>query len=192
MNKFFNLNVFDMNRNFDPSKDKYITARTIRTYKLINESEKEERIEKTRLVCKGFQDKREDLLTYSSTADKSIVYLMIMYALNKNFNVYKGDVKTAFLHADMEEGEDIFVELPDDIYNKFKDKLNGKRILRLLKAMYGLKDAPRQFNKYLKKRLESMGWTEIYESVFIYKNNDIVDGIITTHVDDLLLLCSSD
>ena len=53
--------------------------------------------------------------------------------------------------------------------------------------MYGLKDAPRKFNKYMKKKLELMGWIEIYESVFIYIKNNEVEGIITSHVDDLLL-----
>ena len=58
--------------------------------------------------------------------------------------------------------------------------------------MYGLKDAPRQFNKYMKKKLELMGWIEIYESVFIYIKNNEVEGIITSHVDDLLLFSSKE
>ena len=48
------------------------------------------------------------------------------------------DVKTAFLHADLEE--DIYMQQPEGYEVKGKEKL----VCRLKKSLYGLKQAPRQ------------------------------------------------
>jgi len=85
--KFVKLNVFDFNKIYNSDKDPPpIKTRLIRTFKLVSEGLKEERIPKTRFVCKGFQDDRlnNNLLTYSPTSDKNIINIIMMYILNNN------------------------------------------------------------------------------------------------------------
>ena len=59
------------------------------------------------------------------------------------------DVKTAFLHSDLED--EIYVQQPQGFEVKGKEKL----VCKLQKSLYGLKQAPRQwykkFDSFMKK-----------------------------------------
>ena len=50
----------------------------------------------------------------------------------------QGDVTAAFLHADIEEGEEVFVEMPRGF------RQDGK-VLKLKKTLYGCRQSPELF-----------------------------------------------
>lgn len=85
------------------------------------------------------------------------------------------DVKTAFLHGEVEE--DIFTEPPDGFPEK-----PGK-VLKLNKALYGLKQAPRQWYKCLTKALIRLGWTVLESDSSVFKHSKGL--FLTIWVDDL-------
>ena len=99
------------------------------------------------------------------------------------------DVKTAFLNGDLDE--EIYMEMPE-LPPGFSIPNEGK-VLRLRKAIYGLKQAARQWNKKINDTLLKMGFTRTYSDggVYIYRrqegNTDIV-VILTLYVDDMLIM----
>ena len=72
-----------------------------------------------------------------------ICVMMIMYGWNAEIV----DVETAFLYGDLEET--IFMKVPDgyEIVNKDKKIDSSKQCMRLIKTIYGLTQAARQFFK---------------------------------------------
>ncbi|GJS53789.1 retrovirus-related pol polyprotein from transposon TNT 1-94 [Tanacetum coccineum] len=65
------------------------------------------------------------------------IKIFIANAATKNMIIYQMDVKTAFLHGDLQE--EVFVRQPEG----FEDQDNPTHVYRLKKALYGLKQAPR-------------------------------------------------
>ena len=62
----------------------------------------------------------------------------------------QGDVTAAFLHADFEEGEEVFVEMPRGF------RQDGK-VLKFKKTLYGCRQSPRAFQKYLVAKMDACG-----------------------------------
>jgi hypothetical protein len=67
----------------------------------------------------------------------------------------QGDVTCAFLHANLEPGETVYVDMPVGFNSKSK---NGKRqVLKLNKTLYGLRQSSRVFWKYITEKLKKCG-----------------------------------
>jgi len=67
----------------------------------------------------------------------------------------QGDITCAFLHADLEPGENVYVDMPLGFAQYSKDRT--KKCLKLKKTLYGLQQSPRAFWKYITKKLETCG-----------------------------------
>uniref|UniRef100_A0A0G4HDZ3 Reverse transcriptase Ty1/copia-type domain-containing protein n=1 Tax=Chromera velia CCMP2878 TaxID=1169474 RepID=A0A0G4HDZ3_9ALVE len=72
--------------------------------------------------------------------------------------------------------------LPVEVY----PGLRASVFVRIQRAVYGLKDAPKVYTSYFKKKVSSLGWTEIAESILVRKNKkgEIV-ALLVMRVDDL-------
>ena len=66
----------------------------------------------------------------------SSIRVSLSLAARLNFEVEKLDVKTAFLHGDLEE--EIYMQQPEGFEVKGKENL----VCKLKKSLYGLKKAP--------------------------------------------------
>nr|GEW70111.1 hypothetical protein [Tanacetum cinerariifolium] len=73
---------------------------------------------------------------------------------HKSFPIYQMDVKTAFLNGPLKE--EVYVAQP----NGFVDPDHPKKVYRLRKALYRLKQAPRTWYDELSKFLTSKGFTK--------------------------------
>ena len=95
---------------------------------------------KARLVVKGFgQRKGFDFdEIFSPVVKMSSIRTVLGIAVSMNLEVEQLDVKTAFLHGDLEE--EIYMEQLEG----FIDKGNDQLVCKLKKSLYGLKQAPRQ------------------------------------------------
>jgi len=67
----------------------------------------------------------------------------------------QGDITCAFLHADLEENEKVYVDMPAGFsqYGKNAKKMSFK----LKKTLYGLRQSLRAFWKYITANLQAVG-----------------------------------
>ena len=80
--------------------------------------------------------------TYAPVVQWTTVRLLLILEVLLKLKSKQGDVTAAFLHATLDEKEKIYVEMPVG----FRD--SGK-VLKLKKTLYGLRQSPREFWKYL-------------------------------------------
>ena len=93
---------------------------------------------KARLVARGFvQREGIDFEVFAPVARMESVRLLLALAAAKDWRVHHMDVKSAFLNGEL--AETVFVRQPPG----FAVKGEKHRVLRLRKALYGLRQAPR-------------------------------------------------
>ena len=130
---------------------------------------------KVRLVARGdLQDPSTYNETYASTCQRKAVMLLLSLANQRNWEISTADISPAFLYGDLDEP--IFMELPD-----------GK-IVRLLKSIYGLKQAAYKFKEHLHENLVKIGFKplETDSSVYYLSDSDGRVVYLTSHEDYLL------
>jgi hypothetical protein len=99
---------------------------------------------KARLVVKGFQQKEgiDFNEIFSPVVKMTTIRLVLSIVAAEGLHLEQLDVKTTFLHGDLDE--DIYMTQPEGFQVKGKENL----VCKLKKSLYGLKQAPRQW--YLK------------------------------------------
>jgi hypothetical protein len=94
------------------------------------------------------------------------------------------DVKTAFLHGDLEE--EIYKVQPEGFEAKGKEH----KVCKLKKSLYGLKQAPRQWYKKFDSFMVGQGYTRTYANHCVYvrkfPNGKFI--ILLLYVDDMLIV----
>jgi hypothetical protein len=95
---------------------------------------------KARLVGKGYNQKEgEDFFdTYLPVARLTTIRVLFSLATSYSLLVHQMDVKTVFLNGELEE--EIYIDQPDDFAVKGQEGM----VCKLLKKIYGLKQAPKQ------------------------------------------------
>src|SRR5438132_10638062 len=103
------------------------------------------------LVAKGYTQKEgEDFFdTYSPVARLTTIRVLLLLAASHDLLVHQMDVKTAFLNGELEEK--IYMEQPDGFIVHDQE---GK-VCKLLKSLYGLEQAPKQWYEKFDKTLTS-------------------------------------
>ena len=135
---------------------------------------------KARLMARGFSQKHginyEQTFTLTMRLDALRVLLAI--AAKKGWKVHQMDVVSAFLAGELKEK--IFLKVPEPLKHIF-----GKYV-RILKSLYGLKQAARVWYLLLSSFFESIGFKSLPTdpSIMINKANGVIVGI---HVDDMAL-----
>jgi hypothetical protein len=88
--------------------------------------------------------------TYAPVVQWTTIRLMLILEVLLGLKSKQGDITAAFVHADVEEGENIYVEMP----RGFK---KNRKVLKLKKTLYGLRQSPRAFWLYLTEKMEACG-----------------------------------
>jgi ATP-binding cassette subfamily B (MDR/TAP) protein 1 len=141
---------------------------------------------KARLVMKGFGQKKgidfEEI--FSPMVKMSSIRVVLGLAASLNLEVEQLDVKTAFLHGDLDE--EIYMEQPERFEAKGKEQL----VCKLKKSLYGLKQAPRQWYKKFDSFMVDHGYarTTSDHCVFMkrFPNGNFI--ILLLYVDDMLIV----
>lgn len=155
-------------------------------YKLKTENNSSQPKYKARLVVKGFSQKKgidfEEI--FSPVVKMSSIRVVLGLAASLNLEVEQLDVKTAFLHGDLEE--EIYMEQPEGFKVKGKENL----VCRLKKSLYGLKQAPRQWYKKFDSFMMTQGYTRTSADhcVFMKKHSNDDFIILLLYVDDMLIV----
>lgn len=170
---------------------------------------------KARLVARGFSqisgiDFQE---TFAPVSRLSSIRTMIAVAVEEKMKIDQLDVTTAYLNGELEEN--ILMEKPENLEkylskiisqdrdpsvtikakNMLKCLKNGKKakVCRLKKAIYGLKQAGRQWYEKLNQVLIKMGFISSSADPCIYvlkKGREKV--IVAVYVDDILIAYSQE
>lgn len=136
---------------------------------------------KARLVVKGFTQKEgiDYTETFSPVARYGSIRFMLAMAVKYKLKIEQMDAVTAFLQGEL--SEEIYLSQPEE----FNDGTN--KVCRLKKAIYGLKQASREWNKKLDQKLREYGLKRSRIDPCIYHN---IDGksmlFVAVYVDDLL------
>jgi hypothetical protein len=169
-----------------PSDRKAIGLRWCYAYKFNPDGSIIKGKEKARLVAQGFSQRPEDYgSTYSPVAKITSIRIALAYAAHYDLEILSFDVKTAFLHA----------KLSTIIYCKqipgFPEP-DSSTVLRLLVALYGLRQSSYEFYTLLRKLMIRLGMTrcEVDHAVFYGRWSSPPDPSIQMPPDgdDLLLL----
>lgn len=136
---------------------------------------------KARLVVKGCSQRKgiDYEETYSPVVRYSSIRFLMSLAAEYKLEIDQMDAVSAFLQGDLEE--EIYMVQPEGFNN-------GSKVCKLNKAIYGLKQASRAWNKKLDGVLVQLGFQRSTVDECIYfniKNGEIV--IIAVYVDDILI-----
>ncbi|GKD31309.1 putative ribonuclease H-like domain-containing protein, partial [Tanacetum coccineum] len=118
---------------------------------------------------------------FAPVARIEAIRLFLAYASFMGFLVYQMDVKSAFLYGTIEE--EVYVTQPLG----FKDPDHPDKVYKVVKALYGLHQAPRAWYETLANYLLSNGFKrgKIDQTLFIKKQKgDIL--LVQVYVDDII------
>ncbi|GJR27836.1 putative ribonuclease H-like domain-containing protein [Tanacetum coccineum] len=109
------------------------------------------------------------------------IRLFLAYAYFMGFLVYQMDVKSAFLYGTIEE--EVYVTQPLG----FKDPDHPNKVYKVVKALYGLHQAPRAWYKTLASYLLGNGFKrgKIDHTLFIKKKKEDI-LLVQVYVDDII------
>ena len=138
---------------------------------------------KARLVAKGYTQVYGDSYTdtYAPTPGRESLRMLLSLAAKYRLKTFQGDVTTAFLNGRMDEK--VYVNSIAGL----PDIPNGYGI-PLLKALYGTKQAARQWYKILTETMLSLGYTACYpedQCVYIKHTRPGKFVLICCYVDDI-------
>ncbi len=143
---------------------------------------------KARLVVKGYgQVPGVDFTkTFSPVAGDTMICTVLATAMHLGWNCKAIDVEAAFLNADLEE--DVFVEVPEGF--ETGGTVNWYNFCKLLKAVYGIFQAPRCWSKTFTRTMIDKGLeqSDADPCLFILRENENKDspviGLVVNYVDD--------
>lgn len=139
---------------------------------------------KARLVAKGYaQEHGIDFNEiFAPVTRLETVRLLLALSAKNNWEVHHLDVKTAFLNGEL--NEDVYVAQPEGFEKVGREHL----VYKLIKALYGLRQAPRAWYAKLNSCLENLGFTKCpYEHAVYTRKEGGETLIIAVYVDDLLV-----
>lgn len=102
---------------------------------------------KARLVAKGYSQRQgiDYDEVFAPVTHLETIRLIISLAAQNEWKIYQMDVKSAFLNGFLEE--EVYIEQPQS----YEVKGQEEKVLKLKKALYRLKQAPRAWNVRLGK-----------------------------------------
>lgn len=135
---------------------------------------------KARLVVRG--DLQKDWGdTYAATLAARVFRFLMALTAAFRLKAYQYNVLNAFLNAHLDKR--VYVQTPE----LYVEQLG--RLLKLKRALYGLKDAPLLWYKHLKETLIRLGLRPVKDVPCLFTNDRL---IVFFYVDDIVVLVHPD
>lgn len=138
---------------------------------------------KARLVARGFQqtDQFDFSEIYAPVAKLTTLRILIAVANHFSMEINQMDVTGAFLYGDIEET--VYLSAPSGL------NIDKRYVLKLNKAIYGLKRSPKNWNDKFNSVMEKEGLNRSQnDSCLYYKTNGRSKLYVLIYVDDLILI----
>jgi transposase InsO family protein len=145
---------------------------------------------KVRYVAKGFAQRYG--IDYDKTTAPTVrlesFRTILHLAATFDWDLRQFDIKTAFLHGILPEGETMFMEQPAGFEAPGKEEW----VMRLMKSIYGMKQASRIWNQTFHNAVSAWGFERLECEWCVYRRSSPTGTIIfVVHVDDIIAAGSS-
>lgn len=141
---------------------------------------------KARLVAQGYSQKFgvDYDEVFAPVARSTTMRLLLSEAGVRGYKVKQYDIKTAFLNGEL--NEDIYMKQPPGF-------TNGDKVYKLVKSLYGLRQAARCWNQVLHRSLVKNGFLQSLIDKCLYTQHSGGESCyLLVHVDDILLATSKE
>ena len=121
--------------------------------------------------------------TFSPVAMLKSIRILLSIAASLDYEIWQMDVKTAFLNGHLDEC--IYMVQPEG----FVAKGHEQKVCKLLRSIYGLKQASRSWNLRFDETIKTYGFEQNVDEPCVYKlidNHKVV--FLVLYVDDILLI----
>ncbi len=120
--------------------------------------------------------------TYSPVFKFTSLWTILSIGVTLDFEIYQMDIKTAFLNGNIDTK--MYIQQPPG----YEQKLD--LVCKLQKGIYGLKQSPCLWNKWINEFLLNMGfqWCQTDQCIYYKPSDKIILGI---YVDDIIIITPS-
>nr|GEX97481.1 retrotransposon protein, putative, Ty1-copia subclass [Tanacetum cinerariifolium] len=151
---------------------------------------------KARLVARGFTQRVgiDCNEVFSLVVRHTSIRVILALTACKDYVLEQLDVKTAFLHGNLEETTFLHGNLEEVIYMRQPSGYEqGNKVCLLKKSLYGLKQSPRQWYRRFDEYMLSNGFKRSsYDNYIYYRSYAPSEYIyLLLYVDDMLIACKS-
>lgn len=138
-------------------------------------------------MAKGFTQRYglDYLETFSPFVKMATVRCLLSFAAHHHWPLHQLDINNAFLHGRV--NEEVYMKAPEGLHNP------EHLVCKLVKSLYGLKQASRQWFARLNEELHLLGYVQSKNdySLFIQrKDNHVI--IVALYVDDIIFTRSDE
>ncbi|KAI3638350.1 hypothetical protein MIR68_003961 [Amoeboaphelidium protococcarum] len=155
-----------------PKGEQLLSSKFVFKYKTGPTGQLERR--KVRWCIRGFLQDIDWATIFAPVVKYCTIRFLLVLTVLLSWRLCQFDVKTAFLNAKL--NTPVYTSLPKG----FKCGNNKSLIMKLLKSVYGLKEAPKLRHDLLKESLKSIGFSDLHSdtSLFTLKKNGKINIIV--------------
>ena len=148
---------------------------------------------RSKYTARAYEEPHSDEGGFAATATIQGIRMVLARCLDKRDQGHEAFVAAhtqAFLNAEVREGEQLYAQPPEG-WN-LKILMDGRRVvLKVRKAMLGLRTSPRRWQEHLSSKLKEHGFIQDERDPCLFANTEL-DICIGVHVDDMLAVGPSE